>query len=173
MLNFTRFRNANEEEISALKTRGLKSTLGNPLSFDTKSLYEDILITDDHAFAFFPASFFVDDLEQKKAEREYLRAEFDITSPYDFIPEEYLLLAGDAVIRVFAQVHGFQEGRCVNIKCIAMPELLLPEQDSVKEIIRSALFIMYAPDILSAEKYGIRLEYSDNRAEIRIVGAVY
>lgn len=57
----------------------------------------------------------------------------------------------------------------MNIKCIAMPELLLPEQDSVKEIIRSALFIMYAPDILSAEKYGIRLEYSDNRAEIRIV----
>lgn len=66
MLNFTRFRNANEEEISALKTRGLKSTLGNPLSFDTKSLYEDILITVDHAFAFFPASFLLMIWSRKK-----------------------------------------------------------------------------------------------------------
>ncbi|MBR6717407.1 MAG: hypothetical protein IKI77_03570 [Oscillospiraceae bacterium] len=165
MLEFTGFRKTNEEERNTLKTLGLKSALGTPLSLE--SFFLKSLITDDHAFVFISACF--DDEEQRKAEKAHLRAEFGITSPYDTVPTEYLLLAGEAVIRVFAKVHGFQEGKTVKICRIAMPESLLPVEDSVKKMIRSAFFFWYAPDNESAEKYGIRLEYSDREAEIRIV----
>ena len=165
MLEFTGFRKTNEEELNTLKTLGLKSTFGTPISLE--SFFLKSLITDDHAFVIISACF--EDEKQKKAEKAHLRTEFGIISPYDTVPTEYLLLAGEAVIHVFAKVHGFQEGKSVKICRIAMPGALLPLQDSVKKVIRSAFFFWYAPDNESAEKYGIRLEYSESEAEIRTV----
>ena len=165
MLRFTGFRKTNDEEPNTLKNIGLKSTLGFPISLET--IFLESVITDDHAFVFISVHF--DDNALNKAEKAYLCAEFGITSTYDTVPTEYLLLIGEAVIHVFAKVAGFQEGESVEICRIELPESLLSEQDSVKEIISSAFFLLYEPSDESAEKYGIRLEYSDNEAEIRTV----
>ena len=80
-----------------------------------------------------------------------------------------LKLLKEKAYHVFAQVESYPEGEYVEIIRIAMPESLLPEQDTIKEIIQRAFFHLYEPSDEALAKYGIRLEYSDSEAEIRTV----
>lgn len=161
MLSFTKFRLASEAEAEALKTRGLTASCGAPVCLSPVSAR--VLVTDDGAYTYLPAS--VEDKDLLKSWQERVWEECG-DKAWLFAPSESLLLAGDAVIRVFEQYEGFQEGHAMKINRIILPQALLPELDTVKTIIRRANSFLHGFSSESAEKYGLRFKYNDRNAEI-------